>query len=180
MKKKRKSILPLIILVAGMFGLLVNSALADLQQEDQQEEKGMENSVFAEENEQCLKCHGDQFYTLTDTLTGQSKRQSMCKEYHIDRNEFYHSVHWSFSCLDCHSDGYQTFPHAMELRFADYWTCLDCHGYDENFAQYHFEQIDEECQKSVHYTETNGEFTCWKCHDPHSYKLLSRKTENVS
>jgi len=70
MKKKRKSILPLIILVAGMFGLLINSALADLQQQDQQEEKGIDNSVFAEENEQCLKCHGEQYYTLTDTLTG--------------------------------------------------------------------------------------------------------------
>ena len=180
MKKNRKPLLPLIILVAGMFGLLINSALADLKQEDQPSEKGIENSVFAEENEQCLKCHGEKYFTLTDTLSGAEKRQSMCLDYRINRNEFYHSVHWSFSCLDCHSDEYQNFPHALELRFADYWTCLDCHGYDENFAQYKFEQIDEECMKSIHYTATNGDFSCWNCHDPHSYKLLSRKTENVS
>ncbi len=180
MKYKKKSILPLIILSAGMFGLLINSAVADMQQDEQPAEKGMENSVFADENEQCLQCHGEKYYTLTDSLTGQTKRANMCMDYRINRDEFYHSVHWSFSCLDCHSEEYKSFPHALSLRFEDYWTCLDCHGYDENFAQYKFEQIDEESQKSVHYTKTNGDFSCWNCHDPHSYKLLSRETENVS
>ncbi len=180
MKKTRKTLLPLILIAAITFGLLIRSALAGLQDETQPTEKGIGNSAFADENENCLKCHGEKFYTLTDTLSGAEKRANMCMDYRINRDEFYHSVHWSFSCLDCHSDEYRNFPHAMKLRFADYWTCLDCHGYDENFAQYKFEQIDEESMKSVHYTATDGNFSCWNCHDPHSYKLLSRKTENVS
>ncbi len=98
MKKTRKSIIPLIILGAGLFGLLINSARADLQQKEPPSEKGIENSAFADENEQCLKCHGEKFYTLTDSATGQTKRANMCLDYRINRNEFYHSVHWSFSC----------------------------------------------------------------------------------
>ncbi len=180
MKKTKRSILPLIILVAGMFGMLINSAVADLKQEDKPSEKGIANAVFADENEQCLKCHGGQNFILTDSLSGVSKKQTMCMDYRINRDEFYNSVHWSFSCLDCHADEYKTFPHAVQLRFADYWTCLDCHGYDENFAQYKFEQIDEECAKSIHTTASDGDFSCWNCHDPHSYKLLSRESENVS
>ncbi len=180
MKKNRKPIFPLILLLAGLFGLLINTAWAGLQQKDQPEDKGEKNSPFAKENEQCLKCHGEKFYTLTDTATGATKRANMCLDYRINRNDYYNSVHWNFSCLDCHSDEYNTFPHALKLRFADYWTCLDCHGYDEKFAQFKFEQIDEESQKSVHYTATKGDFSCWNCHNPHSYKLLSRSTENVS
>jgi hypothetical protein len=182
MDKKKKSIVPLLLIIALAFAVIINSAIAKSQDElqDDTNDKGIENNVFAEDNENCLKCHGEKMYVLTDTLLGAEKKQSMCIDNRINRNEFYNSVHWSFACLDCHSDEYNTFPHALSLRFEEYWTCLDCHGYDDNFAQYQFEKIDEEHMKSVHYTATDGNFSCWECHDPHTYKLLTRNTENVS
>jgi hypothetical protein len=183
MKKRKKSLslIPLILLTLAFFGILLNSALADPQQDEEDivPEKGMVNNIFAEENENCFQCHGEKYYTIRDTIFGQEKNAMMCTDNRIERDEYYHSVHWSFSCYDCHSEDYNTFPHPLELRFEDYWSCMDCHGYDDNFAQFKFEQIDEEHMKSVHYIATDGEFTCWKCHDPHTYQLLSRSTQSI-
>ena len=182
MMKKKRSIIPLILIVCGVFGLIINSAIAKNQDEEPvfENDRGIENNVFAEENENCLKCHGEKTYTLTDSIMGTEKKQSMCIDNRINRDSYYNSVHWSFACLDCHSDEYNTFPHALSLRFEEHWTCLDCHGYDENFAQYQFEKIEEEHMKSVHYAATDGNFSCWECHDPHNYKLLTRNNTNVS
>ncbi len=179
--KKKLSIIPLLFLASLFFALLLSSAIADSQPEEEEmvPERGMENNIFAEENENCLQCHGEQYYTIKDTLFGEEKSALMCSENRFEREEYYHSVHWSFSCYDCHSEDYNEFPHPLQLRFEDYWTCLDCHGYDENFAQYIFEEIDEEHMKSVHYTATDGEFSCWECHDPHTYKLLTRSTAEM-
>lgn len=180
MKKKKRSIVPVIFILSCVFGLFLKSAIARVQDEEPVIEKGIENSVFVEENEQCLKCHGNKFFTLKDESTGKELRQNMCSDYKIESEKFYHSVHWSFSCLDCHAEEYNTFPHARELRFAEYWTCMDCHGYDDNFSKFQFEEIDSEHQKSIHYTALNGDFSCWNCHDPHSYQLLSRSDESIA
>jgi len=174
-----------IFFIPVMFLLLViSTALAKTQDEDDaiQEEnpRGIENNVFADENEACLKCHGEKTYTIADTLFGAEKQAIMCPGNRIERDEFYHSVHWSFACLDCHTEEFKDFPHPLQARFEEYWTCLDCHGFDDNFAQYHFEEIDEQHMESVHYQATEGDFSCWKCHDPHSYKILSRESDNVS
>jgi hypothetical protein len=128
-----------------------------------------------QDNEYCLKCHGSSFFTLTDSLSGVSKRQSMCDNYFIPRDKFYNAVHRSFACTDCHSSEYKTFPHATSLRFEAKLACIDCHGGDETFAKYHFEEIDTEYAKSIHAKLENGEFTCWKCHNPHSYVPLARR-----
>jgi hypothetical protein len=100
----------------------------------------------------------------------------MAEHNFISPDAFYNSVHWSFNCLDCHSEGFRSFPHAIETRFEAGWSCLDCHGYDPAYAQYKFEEIDAEYQKSVHFTATDGAFTCWECHDAHYYNPLARET----
>ncbi len=173
--------LPLLILVAGFFIFLIAPGVAGIMDEVDPEEtiKGKENNVFSEENENCFQCHGERYYSITDTLFGTVKNSEMCLSNRIERDEFYHSVHWSFSCYDCHSEEYNEFPHPLGVRFEEYWTCLDCHGYDENFAQYQFDAIDEQHSMSVHYTATDGNFSCWECHDPHTYKLLTREVENI-
>ncbi|MCF8391897.1 MAG: cytochrome c3 family protein [Bacteroidales bacterium] len=181
MKKIRKFNIPYTFISALLgFFLLNNSFVFSQETEDQlASPKGIENSYYAEENESCLKCHGEKIYILQDTIMGLEKKASMCIDNRIDRDAFYNSVHYSFSCLDCHSYDYLTFPHALELRFEEHLNCLDCHGYDETYAKYKFEEIEEECMKSVHYQATNGSFTCWDCHDPHSNKLISRGSTNI-
>ena len=54
--------------------------------------------------------------------------------------------------------------------------CMDCHGYDETFAKYHFEGIEAEFSESTHNREG---FTCWSCHDPHSYKAFMRNADDL-
>ena len=140
--------------------------------------RGAELSLYAEDNEtNCLVCHGKLIYTLTDTVMGMTRKQLMSEQNLVIPGMFYNSVHWSFSCLDCHSEDFKIFPHSIEARFETSWGCIDCHGYDPNYEQYGFEKIDEEYQKSVHYTATDGLITCWKCHDPHYYNPLARQTQ---
>ena len=163
-----------------LLSVVVLAAWKNPFQDNEQEQiveirKGAENNAYSEANENCLKCHGEQTYLLTDTASGMTKKRHMAKDYSIDRDNFYNSVHWSFSCLDCHSEGFNTFPHAVELRFEAPWACLDCHGGDETYAKYKFEDIDTEHMKGVHYTATNGDFSCWNCHNPHSYQVLARE-----
>ena len=127
----------------------------------------------------CLRCHANQYYTLTDSATGKTVKEQMYAPIRIDTVAFHQSNHKNFTCTDCHSTDFETFPHPVSLRFEDMWACLDCHGGDEKYAKYHFEEIDSEFQKSVHYVNTKGEFTCWDCHNPHTYKINVRNSTNI-
>ena len=136
-------------------------------------------SPFSADNERCLQCHGQGKYEYSNKNLGKQIKALMCSERIVSREEFYRSNHRSFSCTDCHSEQYTTFPHPGELRMEQKYNCLDCHGGDEKFAQYHFEEIDSEYRQSTHYKlETDG-FSCWKCHNPHTYKINIRNTENI-
>jgi predicted CXXCH cytochrome family protein len=136
-------------------------------------------SPFHDDNERCLKCHGQARYEYTNENLGRQVKALMCSERIIKRDEFYDSNHKSFSCTDCHSEQYTTFPHPGELRMEQKFTCLDCHGGDEKFAKYHFEEIDSEYRKSTHFKLEQDGFSCWKCHDPHSYKISVRNSTNL-
>jgi hypothetical protein len=136
-------------------------------------------SPYSADNERCLKCHGQGKYEYTNETLGKQIRALMCSERIVKREEFYKSNHKSFSCTDCHSDQYTTFPHPGELRMEQKYNCIDCHGGDEKFAQYHFEAIDSEYVQSTHYKLEPDGFSCWKCHNPHSYRINVRNSENI-
>jgi len=136
-------------------------------------------SPFYEDNERCFKCHGQNRYEYSNESLGRTVKALMFSERIIKRNNFYQSNHKSFSCTDCHSDQYTSFPHSGELRMEQKYNCIDCHGGDEKFAQYHFEEIEKEYQESTHFNMEEEGFTCWKCHNPHSYKINIRNSENI-
>jgi len=136
-------------------------------------------SAFYEDNERCLKCHGQAKYEYTNENLGRQVKALMCSERIVNRNEFYDSNHKSFSCTDCHSEQYTRFPHSGELRMEQKYNCIDCHGGDEKFVRYHFEEIEAEYQKSAHYKLEPDGFSCWKCHNPHSYKISARNSDNL-
>ena len=131
---------------------------------------------YVEDNEACLRCHGEMKFTIVDTVLERSVTEHMCPDRRVDRDAFYTGVHKAFSCTDCHSYDFNQFPHTLESRLEENYLCMDCHGYDETFAQYHFEAIEEEFLGSTHNID---EFTCWKCHDPHSYRAFMRNTEDM-
>jgi hypothetical protein len=145
-------------------------------QEEIQVQKGIENNLFAEDNEKCLICHGEPYFEIEDTTTGITRNRMMCDDYLISRDEFYQSNHWSFACTDCHSYDFEIFPHPVPARLEEPYNCIDCHGYDEQYAQFKFEEIQLEYDSSTH-AKIDG-FSCWKCHDPHSYEVTARNTDD--
>lgn len=157
--------------------LLALSFSLAAQQEDSTKLKAsyFEVNDYVEDNEGCLKCHGEQKFKLEDSF-GKTVTEPMYPERFVDRDKFYSSVHKSFSCTDCHSYDLFEFPHPIDARLEDKLLCMDCHGYDESFAQYHFEDIEVEFQESIHNMD---EFSCWSCHDPHSYKAFMRNATDI-
>ncbi len=160
-------------------GLLTGNNNTVLQdpQDDIPVVKGIENNIFAEDNEKCLVCHGETYFELTDTAMGITRNRLMCVDYFVKRDDYYQSNHWSFACTDCHSYDFETFPHPTSTRLEEPYHCNDCHGYDEQYARYQFEEIQAEYEESTH-AVIEG-FSCWKCHDPHSYEINIRNSTNL-
>jgi hypothetical protein len=136
-------------------------------------------SSFAEANNRCFICHGQEKYEYTNETLGRQVKAIMCSERIVRKNEFYSSNHKSFSCTDCHSEEYVKFPHSGELRMEQKYNCIDCHGGDEKYAKYHFEEIETEYQNSTHFKMEGDGFSCWKCHNPHTYKISVRNSTNL-
>lgn len=136
-------------------------------------ERYREVNDFVDENEACFKCHANTKYVLVDEFFGREITESLCPDKMVHREAYYTMVHKSFACLDCHAYEFEEFPHPLEARLEEPYQCIDCHGYDENYAQYQFENIEMEYMESVHATDVEN-FSCWKCHDPHTYQLTVR------
>ena len=163
-------LLVLLILIACPGATLAQADSADTGPDL---EKYREVNDFVDENESCFKCHAETKYVLVDEFFGREITNAMCPDKIVDRDDYYSMVHKSFACLDCHAYEYEEFPHPLEARLEEPYQCIDCHGYDENYAHFKFEDIEMEYMESVHATDVK-EFSCWKCHDPHSYKLTVR------
>jgi predicted CXXCH cytochrome family protein len=136
-------------------------------------------SPFDKDNQRCFNCHGQGRYEYTNETLGRQVRAIMCSERIVHKEEFYASNHKNFSCTDCHSQEYVKFPHSGELRMEQKFICIDCHGGDEKFAHYHFEEIEAEYKGSIHFKMEEDGFSCWKCHNPHSYKISIRNKNNL-
>lgn len=139
-------------------------------------------STFAQEDiiqltqvsNKCVQCHGGKHYTVYNDYTSMNERKFMNPFFIIDSVDYLKGVHKTFSCDDCHSPEYEDYPHKAELKMEPQYTCLDCHGGDEMFAQFHFDEIALEVEKSVHVEKFGVGFKCEMCHNPHTYKLVAR------
>ncbi len=133
-----------------------------------------------ESNTTCFECHTNQIYTYENDWTGDIERKAMNPNFILDSAAFHQGVHRHFACTDCHSPEFESFPHPSEARLEPMYSCIDCHGGDETYAQYQFELIEEEFSKSVHATHNGENFDCWMCHDPHAYKAMTRGDFKIS
>lgn len=132
-----------------------------------------------EENEACFSCHGQETYELMNSDSTETITKRMCADNIISRESFYNSNHGSFVCIDCHLPGYETFPHSLDLRFEEIYACLDCHFEDPELGDLNMEKISEQYEESVHHAQLEDQFSCWDCHDAHSYKLFARNSDNI-
>jgi hypothetical protein len=131
------------------------------------------------DNAKCFSCHGQSVYQFYNDWIERDVKKMMNPFYVIDTGAYYMGSHNQFYCIDCHSSDYEEFPHAGELRYEPIYTCIDCHGGDDNFAHFQFELIEDEFLSSVHSSDVIEDFSCWKCHDPHSFKLNVRTGESI-
>jgi hypothetical protein len=163
----------LIILASMLLPALFVSA-----QEDSTAQEEASPPAYLEENKACLKCHGHKYFSYFNETVSREIKERMNPYYVIDSALFYHSNHRNFQCTDCHSSLYgESFPHKNELRFEPRMNCLDCHGGDG--SDYQFDNINEEYLQSVHSEKHSEEFTCWMCHNPHTYKITARNSSNL-
>jgi hypothetical protein len=138
-----------------------------------------ETVAHSPENSKCFSCHGSPTYSYYNDYIERTVTKRMNPYFLIDSVLFYDQNHRTFECTDCHSSDFETFPHDNTLRMEPMPTCLDCHeGYDVT-SQFHFEQINNEFLESVHSTKHSEDFTCWMCHNPHTYKINARTNENI-
>lgn len=165
-----------IVPFAFLLVVACSSVWAQEEKESKLKPEYYEINSFVDENEACLKCHGEAKYSYASEDWGKTITKAMYPSLMVDRDAYYSGVHASFMCSDCHMGDFSEFPHSIDARMEDHLACMDCHGYDETYAQYHFETIDEEVTASIH--NIKG-FSCWKCHDPHSYHPNMRGTENI-
>jgi hypothetical protein len=145
-----------------------------------------------------MACHAGPERLVHDPETGQVRNVA------IDLNAFRQGDHADTHCLECHVEGFDSFPH---VRLKTH-TCMDCHPRQGAHAArdepYEFHRIQDEFQRTVHYTEhkdgeekccgtapvrpgaaqeTHGltrsahdaqRFTCEHCHDPHYFRATAR------
>jgi hypothetical protein len=146
-----------------------------------QEQKKEIKYTSKEDNAKCLTCHAAKHYTLANPEdTTKTIHKKMFAELFIDSAAYYVSNHPDFKCTDCHSEEYLNFPHSKKLAFETMQSCMDCHGGDPQFAKLHFEGIEQDYNKSIHAIKVKEGFTCWKCHDAHTYTLNARnRNQNI-
>lgn len=125
----------------------------------------------------CVQCHGGKYYSYQDPYMDVTVKKRMNPYFVIDTLEYLQGEHHTFSCDDCHSPDYATYPHNAELKLEPKYTCQDCHGGDEAYAHLHFDEIEEEVSQSVHAKALGETFRCELCHDPHTNKLVARSNQ---
>ena len=174
MRKNLKHFL-LLVFLAGSF-------LYGFSQEEGAAEEPAEERVYynKEDNAVCFRCHGSQFFTDYSEELDEHLTRKMFQGLIIDSVKYYNSNHWSFSCTDCHSYEYNTYPHSADLHFEVLAGCEDCHGGDEAMAKYNFDGIVEEFNKSHHTQLPDYPYTCWSCHEPHSFKMNVRSEDALT
>lgn len=138
------------------------------------QEEAVDAVEHSPENSKCFTCHGSPTYAYYNDVIEKMVTKRMNPYFLIDSILYYDQNHKTFECIDCHSYDFKTFPHDNTLRMEPMPSCLDCHEGDDAMADYNFEKIDQEYHESVHSTKHSDEFTCWMCHNPHSYKINAR------
>ena len=125
-----------------------------------------------DENNQCLRCHSMATLSYKDSSSGLIKNLS------VDPGEFYNSNHKELKCTKCHDKEFEQFPHPKKLKKESLY-CLDCHKDDLKLAQFNFPAIEKDFDASVHHQKLGDKFTCFACHDPHSFQIHARVNEDI-
>ena len=172
MRENLKRLFLLLILAGGI--------LYGYSQDAEPEEPEERVYYNKEDNAVCFNCHGNMFFDEYSEELDEHRTRKMFKGLIIDSVKYYESNHWSFTCTDCHNYDYNTYPHSDALHFETLPSCQDCHEGDEAMAKYNFDGIIEEYEKSHHTQLPDYPYTCWSCHEPHSFRMEVRTEDPLT
>ncbi|MBF0455058.1 MAG: nitrate reductase [Magnetococcales bacterium] len=112
----------------------------------------------------CLRCHGMKTLSYQDPQTGNLVDLS------IDETALPHATHGKQPCESCHKGDFDDYPHdiAHEKQAT---SCPDCHQDKPELKKYRFDKIAIQFNKSVHYQKDPEHFTCYTCHDLHTWQI---------
>lgn len=170
-------VLPLMIawFISGASENLQPASDEGLSKSEQMEALGLD-----EDAQSCLACHSNMRYGFENPETGEVVSMKIYDEIRIDPHVYANSTHGHFTCIDCHSADYESHPHPIEAKFDFQYACLDCHGSGDRYADFNFHTIEEEFQLSVHGDHYIEDFSCWSCHNPHTYKVTTRAGGSIT
>lgn len=132
---------------------------------------------------QCVSCHSGHRESPQYVFNPETGIRSNVM---IDMPEFRQSDHGDMTCVDCHTLGFDDYPHSYPRQRL---VCMACHPgplekTPENVelgfrriiedAEYEFMRIEEEYENSVHFDDVVN-FTCEECHDPHYFRATKRQ-----
>lgn len=127
---------------------------------------GQLSAASENSNQTCLRCHSMKTLSYRDSVTN-----SIVSLY-VDSVQFNNSNHGELSCTDCHdNDGFRRYPHSVAAKSEKLY-CTDCHESSE-FEQFKFKQRETEFNQSIHHKKLGSKFTCFNCHDPHTFKTTA-------
>jgi len=130
------------------------------------------------ENRQCLRCHALPSLAVRDSVLGGIRKLS------VNTEAFEHSIHGKLKCVECHKEGFSSWPHAANYTATGSLQCMGCHKDPKLQLTTLFADIHSEFEKSVHVTRLGSRFTCSSCHDPHSFQrqkqVSGRKIESAN
>jgi hypothetical protein len=168
-------IIPLILIF--FIGFSQQTPTATVSSKDENAQNLKKNREL---NEKCLKCHSQPKYKLHNPNNNLDVYKKMPSDRVINVDMFNNSNHKNFKCVDCHSDEFNTFPHAANLLFDEQYVCMDCHGDDPKYEKFNFKGIQKEFEESVHAKRLTDQSSCWMCHNPHYYKTHAGQTQDIS
>lgn len=124
------------------------------------------------ENKKCLKCHS------WSTIGYRERHNGLLVNLSVNPEEFYLSNHKNLTCIDCHSKDFTIFPHPLSLKKENLY-CLNCHKDNPKLAIFNFKTIESDFKESIHYKKLGNKFTCFNCHDPHTFKINARVNTQI-
>lgn len=121
---------------------------------------------------QCVGCHSG---TPGSRRIVVDPRSGARKDVTVELARLQTAVHGNMACRDCHSRGFERFPHraASERRFP---ACRDCHPRAQPpeaaavDARYDFPRLEQEHAGTAHaaaFRKIRGDRDCEGCHHPH-------------
>ncbi len=132
--------------------------------------------IGSRDSQKCMRCHWMETMAYRDRETREIVNLS------IDADAYRHSVHQGLACGDCHDRAYKHYPHRTSSA-DEGLSCVGCHAErqdDPSLSPPKLDAFDVQYQHSVHALEARlaggGPFSCFSCHNPHSFRPLPNDT----